>query len=57
VAKDAPVGFRAIRLSFALDTDASEDQLATLKKLTERYCVVFQSLRTPPEFAVTLSAN
>ncbi|WP_284742584.1 OsmC family protein [Amycolatopsis sp. RTGN1] len=57
VAKDAPVGFRAIRLSFALDTDASEDELATLKKLTERYCVVFQSLRTPPEFAVTLSAN
>lgn len=57
VAKEAPVGFRAIRLSFDLDTDASEDQLATLKKLTERYCVVFQSLRTPPEFAVTLSAN
>jgi len=57
VAKDAPVGFRAIRLSFALDTDADEEQLATLKKLTERYCVVFQSLRTPPEFAVTLSAN
>jgi uncharacterized OsmC-like protein len=57
VAKDAPVGFRAIRLSFALDTDAGEEELATLKKLTERYCVVFQSLRTPPEFAVTLSAN
>jgi uncharacterized OsmC-like protein len=57
VAKDAPVGFRAIRLAFDLDTDASEEQLATLKKLTERYCVVFQSLRTPPEFAVTLSAN
>ncbi|MEV4149920.1 OsmC family protein [Amycolatopsis sp. NPDC049691] len=57
VAKDAPVGFRAIRLSFALDTDASEEQLTTLKKLTERYCVVFQTLRTPPEFAVTLSAN
>jgi len=57
VAKDAPVGFRAIRLSFDLDTDASEEQLATLKKLTERYCVVFQSLRTPPEFEVTLSAK
>ncbi|MEU7785718.1 OsmC family protein [Amycolatopsis sp. NPDC049159] len=57
VAKDAPVGFRAIRLSFDLDTDASETELATLKKLTERYCVVFQSLRTPPEFAVALSAN
>ncbi|MEV7043139.1 OsmC family protein [Amycolatopsis sp. NPDC051061] len=57
VAKDAPVGFRSIRLSFALDTDASEEQLATLEKLTERYCVVFQTLRTPPELAVTLSAN
>ncbi|MEV6642591.1 OsmC family protein [Amycolatopsis sp. NPDC051371] len=57
VAKDAPVGFRAIRLSFELDTDASAEQLATLEKLTERYCVVFQTLRTPPELAVTLSAN
>ena len=57
VAKDAPVGFRAIRLSFDLDTDADADQLATLKKLTERYCVVFQTLRTPPEFAVTLAAK
>ncbi|MEV6898985.1 OsmC family protein [Amycolatopsis sp. NPDC051372] len=57
VAKDAPVGFRAIRLSFDLDTDADPGQLATLKKLTERYCVVFQSLRTPPEFAVMLAAN
>ncbi|VVJ21361.1 OsmC family protein [Amycolatopsis camponoti] len=56
VAKDAPVGFRAIRLSFALDTDASGEQLATLEKLTERYCVVFQTLRTPPELAVTLAA-
>ena len=37
--------------------DSAKDQLATLKKLTERYCVVFQTLRTPPEFAVTLSAN
>ncbi len=55
VAKDAPVGFRAIRLSFALDTDADAEQLATLKKLTERYCVVFQTLRTPPEFEVTLA--
>jgi uncharacterized OsmC-like protein len=49
VAKDAPVGFRAIRLSFEVDTDASEDQLATLRKLTERYCVVFQTLHTPPK--------
>src|SRR5919109_3498670 len=44
VAKDAPVGFRAIRLAFDLDTDASEEQLATLLKLTERYCVVFQTI-------------
>src|SRR6202790_959907 len=44
VAKDAPVGFRAIRLRFDLESDASPDQLATLLKLTERYCVVFQTL-------------
>ena len=44
VDRDAPVGFKTIRLSFDLDTDASEDQLATLRKLTERYCVVFQTL-------------
>lgn len=57
VSKDAPVGFRAIRLSFELDTDADEEQVATLKKLTERYCVVFQTLRTPPEFAVNMTAG
>jgi hypothetical protein len=43
------VGFRAIRLLFAMDTDAAVEQLATLEKLTERYCVVLQTLRTPPE--------
>ena len=48
VAKDAPVGFKDIRLRFELDTDASDDQLATLLKLTERYCVVYQTLRQPP---------
>ncbi len=53
VDREAPVGFRSIRLSFDLDSDADEDQLATLLKLTERYCVVFQTLRTPPELAVT----
>lgn len=52
VAKDAPVGFRAIRLRFELDTDAGDEQLATLLRLTERYCVVYQTLRTPPEFSV-----
>jgi uncharacterized OsmC-like protein len=53
VSKEAPVGFRAIRLHFQLDTDASAEQLATLMKLTERYCVVLQTLRHPPEVSVT----
>jgi uncharacterized OsmC-like protein len=48
VAKDAPVGFRSIRLTFDLDTDAEEEQLASLLKLTERYCVIYQTLRNPP---------
>jgi uncharacterized OsmC-like protein len=52
VSKDAPVGFRAIRLQFRLDTDAGADQLATLEKLTERYCVVLQTLRTSPAVSV-----
>lgn len=54
VSKEVPVGFQRIRLSFDLDSDASEEQLATLKRLTERYCVVYQSLRQPPEIEVTL---
>ena len=53
VDRDAEVGFRAIRLSFDLDSPASEDELETLLKLTERYCVVFQTLSTPPELTVT----
>jgi uncharacterized OsmC-like protein len=59
VSKEAPVGFRAIRLSFDLDTDAPADQVATLIRLTERYCVVYQTLRTAPpiEVAVTSSAS
>ncbi len=48
VSREAPVGFRAIRLGFELDTDADPDKLATLLRLTERYCVVLQTLRTPP---------
>jgi uncharacterized OsmC-like protein len=52
VAKDAPVGFQAIRLRFALDLDATPEQLATLLKLTERYCVVYQTLKHPPEIEV-----
>ena len=48
VAKDAPVGFRAIRLAFELDSDAPPEQLDALLKLTERYCVVLQTLKRPP---------
>ncbi len=47
VAKDAPVGFQAIRLRFQLDADAAPEQIDTLIRLTERYCVVLQSLRNP----------
>lgn len=54
VDKAAPVGFRAIRLAFELDTDAGEEQLASLLKLTERYCVVLQTLRVPAETSATL---
>ncbi|HEX4013122.1 MAG TPA: OsmC family protein [Candidatus Cybelea sp.] len=53
VAKEAPVGFMRIRLSFDLDSDATEEQLDTLVRLTERYCVVYQSLRQPPEIVVS----
>ncbi len=56
VDRDTPVGFSAIRLSFELDSDAGEEELATLLKLTERYCVVFQSLASPPELSATLGA-
>lgn len=53
VSKDAPVGFQNIRLRFDLDTDATEDQLQTLLYLTERYCVVYQTLRHSPELTVS----
>jgi uncharacterized OsmC-like protein len=56
VAKDAAVGFQNIRLRFELDTDASPEQLATLLRLTERYCVVFQSLAHAPAMSVTHQA-
>ena len=56
VAKDAPVGFQRIRLHFDLDTDATAEQLDTLIRLTERYCVVYQTLRQPPEMTVTRNA-
>jgi uncharacterized OsmC-like protein len=53
VAKDAPVGFRSIRVRFVLDTDATDDELDTLLKLTERYCVVYQTLAMSPELSVS----
>jgi uncharacterized OsmC-like protein len=53
VVKDAPVGFQKIRVFFDLDTDASEDQLATLLRLTERYCVVYQTLRNSPVMSIS----
>ncbi len=53
VDRDAPVGFSEIRLAFELDTSADEEQLATLLKLTERYCVVFQTLGRPPQMEVS----
>ena len=56
VDKQAPVGFRDIRLSFHLDTDASDEQLDTLQKLTERYCVIYQTLRNPPAVRVSRSS-
>jgi uncharacterized OsmC-like protein len=56
VAREAPVGFQAIRLHFDLDTDATADQLASLMKLTERYCVVYQTLRQPAAITVTQSS-
>ena len=56
VARDAPVGFAAIRLRFELDTDGTEEQLDTLIRLTERYCVVLQTIRTSPEVSVSRAA-
>jgi uncharacterized OsmC-like protein len=52
VAKDAPVGFRQIRLRFTVDTDAPQDKLDQLLKLTERYCVVYQTLKSGPPIEV-----
>jgi uncharacterized OsmC-like protein len=57
VAKDAPVGFRDIRLHFDIESDATAEQVATLFKLTERYCVVYQTLRNPPPVRVEVSTG
>ncbi|GIW79870.1 MAG: peroxiredoxin [Gemmatales bacterium] len=53
--KEAPVGLTNIRLSFQLDTDATGEQLALLQKLTERYCVVYQTLRHPPQITLSIA--
>ncbi|WP_433474011.1 OsmC family protein [Spirillospora sp. CA-142024] len=53
VDKQTPVGFRAIRLSFDLDTDATDEDMATLLRLTERYCVVLQTLASSPDLSIT----
>jgi uncharacterized OsmC-like protein len=53
VSKEVPVGFQAIRLKFTLDTDATEEQLDSLLRLTERYCVVYQTLARPPAMTVS----
>ncbi|MEX1020407.1 MAG: OsmC family protein [Litorilinea sp.] len=57
VSKEVAVGFQAIRLHFVLDTDASAEQLDTLVRLTERYCVVLQTLRQAPTVAVIRTAS
>ena len=57
VSREAPVGFRDIRLRFALDTDAPADKLESLVKLTERYCVVYQTLKNPAELALTVGTT
>lgn len=55
VDRDAPVGFSSIRLAFELDTDADPEQLQTLLKLTERYCVVLQTIANAPELSATVA--
>ena len=57
VAKDAPVGFAQIRLRFDVDTDAPQDKLDQLLKLTERYCVVYQTIKSGPPVEVTLQSR
>ena len=55
VERETPVGFSAIRLSFTLDSDADEEQLATLQRLTERYCVVYQTLASAPSLTTVVA--
>jgi uncharacterized OsmC-like protein len=57
VSKEAPVGFKAIRLRFDLDTDEPQERIDRLTKLTERYCVVFQTLQAPPPVALAIKTG
>jgi uncharacterized OsmC-like protein len=57
LSKDVPVGFQRIRLRFELESDATQEQLATLLKLTERYCVVYQTLTCAPGVQVTCTSS
>lgn len=57
VSKEAPVGFADIRLKFDLDTDATPEQLDTVLRLTERYCVVYQTIRNAPTMAVSIQGS
>jgi uncharacterized OsmC-like protein len=57
VSKEVPVGFQNIRLRVVLDTDASQEQIGTLLRLTERYCVVFQTLARPPSMSVEVTSS
>jgi uncharacterized OsmC-like protein len=57
VSKDAPVGFQSIRLAFDLETGASAEEVETLLRLTERYCVVYQTLAHPAEMTVSARAG
>jgi uncharacterized OsmC-like protein len=57
VAKEAPVGFRDVRLAFDIRGNLSEEQRANLLKLTERYCVVYQTLRQPPPIEVAMKVT
>jgi uncharacterized OsmC-like protein len=57
VSKEVPVGFKAIRLRFDLDTDAPQDKLDSLLRLAERYCVVFQTLAAPPALSASITRS
>jgi uncharacterized OsmC-like protein len=57
VDREAPVGFREIRLRFELESDAGDEELETLQRLTERYCVVFQTLGASPDLTVSLQRS